>query len=150
MANHTYQTVIDAVNAILDTSLEDYTEKVIDRLVSFSYVPTVDNAFIIAFAIQSQYLRVNNIINQPPVEQLDCVVIDMMVGKIFHDLKSVGKLNITGIVFPSMGSQKVSSVKEGDTQVNYDTSSTSEFDVFVTDLLDGHLDELFAFRCIKW
>lgn len=147
--NESIQTVIDAINAIVGTSLEGYTEDVVNRLVSFGYVPTSSDAFAVAFAMTKAQNHILNQINDSTLPGgLREVYIDMVCGEFLKAKHQSGQLEIGGLDF----SGAVQSVHEGDTTVTFDASGSDEakFGGLVNWLIAGKEGDLICYRRIKW
>jgi len=148
MANHTYQTVIDAVNAILNNEKQEaYTEKVIDRLVSFGYTPTSADVFALVFAVQKAYSHIVNETNQSTIPTgLFNFTVDRISGEFLSVKYQTGQLSLSGLDLSSF----VQSVSEGDTSVSFGSagSDIEKFDLLLKALLkDG---DLLCYRKIRW
>lgn len=150
MANHTYQTVIDAVDAILNNEDQEvFTEPVIDRLVSFGYAPIVGDAFAIAFAIQKAYNHVINETNQTSIpSELKQIVTDMICGEFLKVKFLTGNLSLSGLDFSGI----IQSISEGDTTVSFESEGSDETKIMnlVDWLIGGKGSDLLCYRKLRW
>ena len=148
--NNELQTVFEKIQIILnDTNHDKVTETVLQRLVSFGYTPTEDDAFSIAFGIQKVEHHILNMTNQNTIpEGLFEVMVDMVCGEVLNGLYGSGKLNIDGLDFDSI----VKSMTEGDSSITFETNTTREdrFTQLVTQLMNGKGCDLLCFRKMRW
>ena len=122
--NENLQTVVNSVNKILnDTNLNTIVEAVVNRLVSFGYDPTEEDAWMIAYSTKGSVNHVLNEINHATVpDELFEVVVDMICGEMLNAKFLSGQLDLTALDLNGM----VQSVKEGDTQVNFSSEGSDE------------------------
>ena len=115
--NENLQTVVDSVNKILnDTNLNSITENVVERLVSFGYVPAEEDAWIIAYSTKGSVNHVLNEINHKTVpDGLFEVVVDMICGEVLNAKFLSGQLELANLDLDGM----IQSVTEGDTSVSF-------------------------------
>ena len=148
--NENLQTVIDSVNRILkDTNLKTITETVVERLVSFGYAPTEEDAWMIGFSMQKSVNHVLNEINHQTVpEGLFEVVVDMICGEVLYTLFLSGQLDMSTLDLDGM----IQSVKEGDTQVNFSTEGSDEAKAqeLFRWLIHGKGCDLLCYRKMRW
>ena len=148
--NENLQTVIDSVNKILnDTNLTDTVESVIQRLVSFGYTPTEEDAWVIAFTVRGTVNHVLNEINHQKVpEGLHEVVVDMICGEVLNAKFRSGQLDMTNLDLDGM----IQSVSEGDTTVSFSTdgSDESKLNNLLTWLIQGKGSDLLCYRRMRW
>lgn len=115
---------------------------IIDRLVTFGYTATEGDTFLIEFLITKITNHIKNYCNilEIPVE-LEAKAIDMICGEILISKASSGELNIEAAV---------SSIKEGDTQVSFNSNGDlkSQFVNYVQSLTNDK--DLNRFRRIVW
>lgn len=147
---HAYQAVIDAIKAIItDTSLKVYIEDVINRLVSFGYVPSTADAWAIAYEMSMAQHHVQNTINASKIpDEAKEILIDMICGSFLSMMNSTGRLAIETIDLSGV----VSSIHEGDTTVNFGAgmSDAEKFGKLVAWLMTGREGDLICFRKIRW
>ena len=122
--NEGLQTVVDSVNKILnDTNLTDMVETVVERLVSFGYVPTDADSWMIAYSTKGTVSHVLNQINHQTVpDGLTEVVVDMICGEVLNAKFLSGQLDLSGLDLDGM----IQSVKQGDTSVNFSAEGSDE------------------------
>lgn len=146
---HAYQAVIDATNDLIDTSLHQYTQDVIDRLVSFGYLPVTSDAFALAFAMHKSHFHVLNETNQNNVpDGLKDVLTDMICGEFLNAKYQTGQLDLSGLDFGGI----MQTVSEGDTSVTFDKAGSDEmkFSALINWLITGREGDLICYRRIRW
>ena len=148
--NENLQTVVDSVNNILkDTSLTAFTKDVVNRLVSFGYIPTEEDAWIIAYNIKGTVNHVLNEINHQTVpDGLFEVVVDMICGEVLNGKFLSGQLDLISLDLDGM----IQSVKEGDTQVNFSAEGSDEVKLkeLLSWLIQGKGCDLLCYRKMRW
>ena len=134
---------------ITNTSLsESFYEAVLKRLVSFGYDLKEDDGFVICFAMQKVENHIKNSCNTTSVpDGLFNVAVDMVCGEFLFTKKQTGQLEIADLDFDGA----FTSIKEGDTQVNFGGSSDEEkFDQMVNYLLHHGEGDFVCYRKIRW
>ena len=124
MMNENLQTVVNSVNTILDDdNLKVFTEDVINRLVSFGFTPTENDAWMVAFSTKGTVNHVLNEINHTVVpDGLYEVVVDMICGEVLNAKFKSGQLELANIDLDGM----IQSVTEGDTTVSFNAEGSDE------------------------
>ena len=147
--NEELQAVVDSVNDILkDTNPAALTEKVVCRLVSFGYIPTDEDVWMIAFAITKVQNHVLNQINHTTVpEGLMEVVVDMICGDVLNAKFLSGKLDLD-----SLDLSGVVSVHQGDTTVAFDAAGSDEAKMkgMIAWLMQGKGCDFLCYRKLRW
>ena len=131
------------------TSLsESFYEAVLKRLVSFGYTLKEDDSWLICFAMQKVENHIKNSCNTTDVpDGLFNVAVDMVCGEFLFTKKQTGQLEIADLDFDGA----FTSIKEGDTQVNFGGSSDEEkFDQMVNYLLHHGEGVFVCYRKIRW
>lgn len=131
------------------TSLsESFYEAVLKRLVSFGYILKEDDSWLICFAMQKVENHIKNSCNTTDVpDGLFNVAVDMVCGEFLFTKKQTGQLEIADLDFDGA----FTSIKEGDTQVNFGGSSDEEkFDQMVNYLLHHGEGDFVCYRKIRW
>ena len=131
------------------TSLsESFSEAVLKRLVSFGYTLKDDDSWLICFAMQKVENHIKNSCNTTDVpDGLFNVAVDMVCGEFLFTKKQTGQLEIADLDFDGA----FTSIKEGDTQVNFGGSSDEEkFDQMVNYLLHHGEGDFVCYRKIRW
>jgi hypothetical protein len=150
MINENLQTVVDSVNTILiDTNLTTFTEIVVNRLVSFGYESTEEDAWIIAYSIKGTVNHVLNEINHQTVpEGLYEAVVDMIAGEVLKAKFLSGQLNLDSLDLDGM----IQSVKEGDTTVSFSAEGSDEAKLkgLLSWLIHGKGSDLLCYRKMRW
>lgn len=150
MVIHDVQTVVNSVNNVLnDTNLNDTVEAVIKRLVSFGFVPTEEDSWMIAFSIKGTVNHVLNEINHTTVpEGLFEVVVDMVCGEVLNAKFHSGQLDLTDLDLDGM----VQSVTEGDTTVSFSAEGSDEAKLkgLLSWLIQGKGCDLLCYRKMRW
>jgi acylphosphatase len=148
--NENLQTVVNSVNKILnDTNQSSITENVVERLVSFGYVPTDADSWVIAYSIKGTVNHVLNEINRLTVpEGLTEVVVDMICGEVLNAKFLSGQLEMDSLDLDGM----IQSVKEGDTQVNFSAEGSDEAKLknLLSWLMQGKGCDLLCYRKMRW
>ncbi len=150
MIIHDVQTVIDSANNILnDTNLISITANAVERLVSFGYIPTDEDAWMIAYIIKGTVNHVLNEINHQTVPNgLHEVVVDMVCGEVLNAKFLSGQLDMTALDLNGM----IQSVKEGDIQVNFSAEGSDEAKAqeLFRWLIHGKGCDLLCYRKMRW
>ena len=131
------------------TSLSElFYEAVLKRLVSFGYTLKEDDSWLICFAMQKVENHIKNSCNTTDVpDGLFNVAVDMVCGEFLFTKKQTGQLEIADLDFDGA----FTSIKEGDTQVNFGGSSDEEkFDQMVNYLLHHGEGDFVCYRKIRW
>jgi hypothetical protein len=150
MIIHDVQTVIDSVNNILnDTNLNSMVEAMVNRLVSFGYIPTEEDGWMLAYSTKGTVNHVLNEINCSTIPNgLFEVVVDMICGEVLNAKLNCGQLDMTALDLNGM----VQSVKQGDTQVNFSTEGSDEAKLkgLLSWLIQGKGSDLLCYRRMRW
>jgi hypothetical protein len=150
MIIHDVQTVVDSVNNILnDTNLTVFTEDVVNRLVSFGYIPTEEDAWMITYTAKGTVNHVLNEINHIKVpDGLHNVVVDMICGEVLNAKYRSGQLDMTCLDLDGM----IQSVQEGDTTVSFraEGSDESKLEGLLSWLIQGKGCDLLCYRKMRW
>lgn len=146
-----FNSVLANIKTIMtNTSLsESFYELVLNRLDSFAYIFDVAyDGWLIAFCMQKVESHIKNDCNTSNIpDGLIPTAVDLVCGEFFFDKNQSGQLQITGLDLTGA----VTSIKEGDTSVNFDTSQTDDqkLDVLVTYLRKSEGD-LVCYRKMRW
>ena len=148
--NENLQTVVNSVNKILnDTNLTTFTEDVVQRLVSFGFNPTEEDAWMIAFSTKGTVNHVLNEINHQIIpDGLREVVVDMVCGEVLNAKFLSGQLDLTNLDLDGM----IQSVKEGDTTVAFSAEGSDEAKLkgLLSWLIQGKGCDLLCYRRMRW
>ena len=128
---------------------EPFYLAVLKRLVSFGYFPKEDDSWMVCFAIQKVENRIKNSCNTTSVpEGLFNIAVDMVCGEFLLAKKQTGKLSLNDLDL----SGAITSIKEGDIQVNFGNGSSDaeRFNDFLNYLLHHGEGEFVCYRKIKW
>lgn len=120
-----------------------------ERLASIGYKATEGDDVAIEFAIGKVESYIKNECNIAEVpDGLYHVAVDMVCGEILKAKKATGQLNIGDLDLTGA----ITSVKEGDTQVNFDANSSisNQVDLLIDSLINGAKGELICYRKIRW
>lgn len=138
------------LNIMTNTSLsESFFEAVLKRLDSFGYAPKEEDAWMICFAMQKVENHIKNSCNITSVpDGLYHVAVDMTCGEFLFSKKQTGKLELADIDLNGA----VTSIKEGDVQVNFGNGSSDEekFNLFVDYLLHNGEGDFVCYRKLSW
>lgn len=117
------------------------------RLASFGYTVTTDDTWMLNFIILKvqEYIKSDCNINTIP-EGLNNIAVDMAVGEVLMNKKSIGQLPGFDL------SAAIKQIQEGDTSISFDTSHSPEqkLDSLINYLMNYGKGALTAYRCIKW
>ena len=143
--------ILADIKAIMtNTSLsESFYEAVLNRLVSFGYTLKEDDAWVICFAMQKVENHIKNYCNLNSVpDGLFNVAVDMVCGEFLLTGKQCGQIQVGDLDFDCV----VTSIKEGDTQVNFGsgTSDDEKFSVLLNYLMHNGDGDLICYRKIRW
>lgn len=148
--NENLQTVVVSVNTILkDTNLDSMAKPVVERLVSFGYTPTEEDAWMIAYTTKGTVCHVLNEINHAKIpEGLTKVVVDMICGEFLNSKFLSGQLDVDGLDLDGM----IQSVTEGDTSVTFSAESSDEAKLkgLLSWLMHGKEGDLLCYRKMRW
>ena len=148
--NEDLQTVVTSVNSILkDTNLTPTVEAIVKRLVSFGYIPTDADTWMIAYTTKGTVNHVLNETNRTTVpEELFEVVVDMVCGEVLNAKFSSGQLELTDLDLNGT----IQSVKQGDTQVNFSAEGSDEAKLkgLLSWLIQGKGSDLLCYRKMRW
>ena len=128
---------------------ESFIEKVLIRLLSFGYRLQEDDSFPICFAIQKVENHIKNSCNTTSVpDGLFDVAVDMVCGEFLFTKKQTGKLELADLDL----SGAITSIKEGDVQVNFGTGASDDekFNAYLNYLLHDGEGDFVCCRKIKW
>ena len=147
LTDETKQSIITA----LDTSSldESFIEAVLKRLDSFGYEIKESDAWMIGFAMQKVENTIKNECNISEIpDGLFHTAVDMSCGEFLFAKKQTGQLEIGDLDLTGA----ISSIKEGDTQINFDAGSSDEsrFNQLVNYLMNQGEGDLICFRKIRW
>lgn len=120
-----------------------------ERLDSFGYAVSEDDAWMIGFSIQKTEAFIKNECNLSEIpERMRHAVADRACGEFLFAKKQTGQLNLE----PLDLSGAVSSVKEGDMQVTFKDgeSDSDKLDSLIDFLLNRGKGELACFRKLRW
>ena len=133
-----------------DTSFsESFFESVLQRLVSFGYELKEDDSWGLCFAIQKVENHIKNSCNITSVpEGLFNVAVDMVCGEYLLTKKQTGQLVLADLDLGTV----VTSIKEGDTQVNLEGGTSDEvvFTSFLNQLIHGGEGDFVCYRKMQW
>lgn len=133
-----------------NTSLsESFFDAVLKRLVSFGYKLKEDDSWVICFAMQKVENHIKNSCNTTDVpDGLFHVAVDMVCGEFLFTKKQTGKLELTDLDLDGA----ITSIKEGDIQVNFANGSSDEdkFNLFLNYLLHNGEGDFVCYRKLKW
>lgn len=150
MMTYDIQTVVDSVNKISnDANAADLVEHVVQRLVSFGYIPTENDAWVIAYSTKGTVNHVLNEINHKTIpEGLFKIVADMICGEVLNTLFLSGQLNLTALDLDGM----IQSVTEGDTSVTFSAEGSDEAKLkgLLSWLIQGKGSDLVCYRKMRW
>ena len=146
LTDETKQSIITA----LDTSLDGhFIEDVLKRLDSFGYEIKESDAWMIGFAMQKVENTIKNECNISEIpDGLFHTAVDMSCGEFLLAKKQTGQLELGDLDLTGA----LSSIKEGDTQINFDAGSSDEsrFNQLVNYLMNQGEGDLICFRKIRW
>lgn len=124
-------------------------DDVTQRLAFFGYTVVQADEWMLDFIIQkvtNHILNICNILSIP--EGLHQMAVDMVVGEFLMGKKASGQLDESEI----MSSEAVTTIKLGDTQVNFgeDKTPSQQLDSLIVFLMKGYEADLTSYRCMKW
>lgn len=120
-----------------------------ERLKSFGYEVKESDKFSLIFCVDKVRNTIKNDTNQSEVpEGLEHIAVDRVCGEFLFTKKQTGQLNIGELDLDGA----VTSIKEGDTQINFDAGSSDEsrFNQLVNYLMNQGEGDLICFRKIRW
>ena len=128
---------------------ESSIRAVLNRLISFGYLPTEDDSWELSFVMQSVENRINNSCNTSSIpEGLLNVAADMTCGEFLMNRKNSGRLDISDLDL----SGAITSISEGDVSISFDANSTDEQKLtqLINYLLTKGQGEFVCYRQLKW
>lgn len=127
---------------------ESFFEAVLNRLESFGYIATEDDSWSICFAAQKVENHIKNSCNTTDVpDGLFNVAVDMVCGEFLFTKKQTGQLELGDLDLTGA----ITSIKEGDTQVNFGGSSDEDnFNQMVNYLMHHGEGDFVCYRKIRW
>lgn len=131
-----------------DKNYEPLKKDITERLESLNYkVDNEKDEFILKFLTDKVEQEIINRTNQSEVsDELRFVLIERVCGEFLYSLRGSNMLTNNQI------DAIISSVKEGDTSVSFDVSSSPEakFDILVSYLRNYGYSEILRYRRIVW
>jgi hypothetical protein len=124
-------------------------DDVIERLASFGYTVTEADSWVLTFVIEKVENHIKNSCNISSIpEGLHQMAVDMVVGEFLMGKKASGQLDESEI----MNSEAVTSIKLGDTQVNFgdDRTASQQLDSLIAFLMKGYEADLASYRKMAW
>ena len=145
------QKILASILPIIEnTSLsESFGLAVLKRLVSFGYYPKEDDSWMVCFAMQKVENHIKSSCNVASVpDGLFNVAVDMVCGEFLLAKKQTGKLSIADLDLNGA----ITSIKEGDIQVNFGSGSSDveKFDQFLNYLIHHGEGDFVCYRKLSW
>lgn len=128
---------------------EPFNEAVLKRLSSFGYEVTNEDDWMIQFASEKVANNIKNSCNVVSIpDGLFHVAVDATCGEFLLAMKQTGRLNLSDLDLNGV----VTSIKEGDIQVNFASGQSDEekLNSFLNYLLHAKDGELVCYRKLKW
>jgi len=119
-----------------------------ERLKSFGYEITEDDDWMLTFCMEKVTKTIMNQCNVSTIpENLIPTAIDMTCGEFLLIKKRTGQLQIGGLDLSGV----VTSIKQGDTSVSFDSGMSDEekIDTLIAYLMNGK-DDLLCYRRMYW
>ena len=128
---------------------KQFYEAILNRLDYFGCRLDENDAWAVCFSGQKVENHIKNVCNVTSIPiGLFYVAVDMVCGEFLFALKEVGKLDIESLNLDGV----ITSIKEGDTSVNFGSGSSDseKVDILIHNLIHGQEGELVCYRQIKW
>ena len=128
---------------------ESHVLRVLQRLESLGYFLIESDSWVISFSIQKIENHIKNCCNLTVIpDGLIHTAVDMICGEFLLAKKQTGQLELGNLDLDGA----ISSIKEGDTQVNFGsgTSDEEKFQQLVSYLMHFGDGDLVCYRKIKW
>lgn len=130
----------------------DILEKVKLRLSGFGIETGSGDEPLLGFCVQKALDCILNDCNLKELpDGLVHVAVDMAAGEYLRSKKQSGQLDIDSV---DLSAAAVSSIKEGDTQVNFGTNSGQSagerLDSLINWLISGHRGDIACYRRLRW
>ena len=128
---------------------ESFFEMVLKRLESLGYTLMESDSWAISFAIQKIENHINNSCNTTSIpDGLVHTAVDMVCGEFLLAKKQTGQLELGNLDLDGA----ITSIKEGDTQINFSdgTSDEDKFQFMLNYLMHFGDGDLVCYRKIKW
>lgn len=128
---------------------ESFCEAVLKRLVSFGYDLKEDDGWMISFAMQKVENHIKNSCNTASIpDGLFHAAVDMVCGEFLQAKKQTGKLQLDDLDLDGA----ITSIKEGDIQVNFGNGSADaeKFGEFLNYLLHHGEGDFVCYRKLSW
>ena len=132
-----------------NTSLSEFYEAVLKRLVSFGYNLKEDDGWVICFATQKVENHIKNSCNTTDIPLgLFHAAVDMVCGEFLFTKKQTGKLELTDLDLNGA----ITQIHEGDVTVQFASGSSDEdkFNSFLNYLLHNKEGDFACYRKLKW
>lgn len=124
-------------------------ETITKRLESLGYEVMDSDEWVLIFCMEVVKNDISNQCNMPTIpEGLVPSAIDMVCGRFLFEMRQSGRLYLGDLDLDGA----VTSIKEGDTQINFDAGSSDEsrFNQLVNYLMNQGEGDLICFRKIRW
>lgn len=135
---------------IKSTSLsESFCLAVLKRLVSFGYYPKEEDSWAVCFAMQKVENHIKSSCNVTSVpDGLFNVSVDMVCGEFLFAKKQTGTLELDDLDLNGA----ITSIKEGDIQVNFGNGSSDveKFNELLSYLMHHGEGEFVCYRKLSW
>lgn len=123
-------------------------ESITERLKSFGYEVTEDDDWMLTFCMEkvTKTIMIQCNVSTIP-ENLNPTAIDMVCGEFLQIKKQTGQLQMGDLDLSGV----VTSIKQGDTSVSFDsgTSDEEKVDTLIAYLMNGK-DDLLCYRRMYW
>jgi hypothetical protein len=144
------QTIESTITNTSLTDARDFYLTVLYRLDSFGYEFDEDcDGWLIAYCIQIVESKIKNQCFTSDIpDGLKSAAVEMVCGEFLFSKKQSGKLELEDLDFDGI----LSSIKEGDTQVNFDAGATDEkkIEALISHMIDCGKGDYACFRRIRW
>lgn len=145
------QKVLASILPIIENTglSESFCEAVLKRLVSLGYSLREDDGWMISFAMQKVENHIKSSCNTTSVpDGLFHVAVDMVCGEFLSTLNHAGMLTLENLDLNGA----ITSIKEGDIQVNFGSGSSDseKFGVLLDYLLHHGERDLVCYRKLSW
>lgn len=132
---------------------EDFIEKILQRLMSFGYIPSEKDSWMITFCMQKVENHIKNSCNISEIpDELKEIEIERICGEFLFSKKQTGQLNAENGFDVEMA---IKQVQAGDTNVTFAVGEGSEtletkLNALISYLMNYGEGDFICYRQIKW
>lgn len=145
------ESIVNIINQ--ENTDEEFIEKILQRLISFSYTPSEADSWMITFCMQKVENHIKNSCNISEIpDELKEIEIDRICGEFLFSKKQTNQLNADNGFDVEMA---IKQVQAGDTNVTFAVGEGSEtletkLNALISYLMNFGEGDFVCYRQIKW